>query len=745
MAPGENIRSSVPGGGYESGWSGTSMSGPHVTGLIGLMWSACPSLRGQVDLTDQMIKETANPLAYQYGSNCGGDYITGPNNDWGMGTIDAQAAVQAAIIYCGGAEYGLLTGHVYDQTGAPLAGASVMVSPGNKGDQIDAIADPNGAYTMTLLIGTYDVIAQKSHYFPQSISGIQIQNNQTTIQDFTLAYKGTWTEMELPPGCPDWYRTDMEYYPATGLAYIMGGRSSSTVTEGTIYSYNPIGNTCTDTGLTMPVPIGNYTILTLNNGETDLLCTFGGYNTSTGYTNAVQCFNPIANTISIVSTLPGQLGHYIPGGAAVVDNNAYLFGGYRYPTPPRNNDETWAWNPITNTWTQKGNLSLARGFIEVGVFDGKIYAFGGLTAVGDGFPSQSIAEVLDPSTGIWDDSSILDLPIPSSYGRAFSFEINSGYELAGKIILAGGGISTAGTDAVIAYDVASNSYEETLPDLNFARWAHAGLFIPGNPGHMYVWGGMRFGSEEPPYAPPEYLAVNLEAPKISISPTSISTSLLPDSIITIPITISNVGTLPLNWNITSDANWLTENPISGTVPISGAVKIDAIFDSADLTAGVYTTTLVVNSNDPATPVVNVPITLNVLSQSDLTLAMSANVDNARVGDTITYTLIITNNGPQDDTGVLVTDTLPVNGIFSGASPGCLESMGVVTCDIGNLGSGMNVHIIIAVKAEEVSIATNSAEVTANNFDPNPNNNYAKVEIPINPAILDFYLPVTQKH
>src|SRR4030067_1033656 len=33
MAPGENIRSSAPGGGYEGGWAGTSMSGPHAQRL----------------------------------------------------------------------------------------------------------------------------------------------------------------------------------------------------------------------------------------------------------------------------------------------------------------------------------------------------------------------------------------------------------------------------------------------------------------------------------------------------------------------------------------------------------------------------------------------------------------------------------------------------------------------------------------------------------------------------------------
>ena len=84
MAPGENIRSSVPGGGYQGGWSGTSMSGPHVTGLVGLMWSANPALRGLVTPTVQIILDTAVPLTGQSGSDCGGDYIQGPNNDWGL-------------------------------------------------------------------------------------------------------------------------------------------------------------------------------------------------------------------------------------------------------------------------------------------------------------------------------------------------------------------------------------------------------------------------------------------------------------------------------------------------------------------------------------------------------------------------------------------------------------------------------------------------------------------------------------
>jgi hypothetical protein len=99
MAPGQNIRSAVPGNSYES-WSGTSMSGPHATALVGLLWNACPSLRGLVYPTIDYIHQAAVPLTGQNGSNCGGDYTNGPNNDWGEGTIDALATVQLVLESC---------------------------------------------------------------------------------------------------------------------------------------------------------------------------------------------------------------------------------------------------------------------------------------------------------------------------------------------------------------------------------------------------------------------------------------------------------------------------------------------------------------------------------------------------------------------------------------------------------------------------------------------------------------------
>ena len=57
--------------------------------------------------------------------------------------------------------------------------------------------------------------------------------------------------------------------------------------------------------------------------------------------------------------------------------------------------------------------------------------------------------------------------------------------------------------------------------------------------------------------------------------------------------------------------WLSEDPTSGTVPAGDCVDVEVAFDSTGLAVGAYYGDLVVDSNDPDEPVVDVPVDLTV--------------------------------------------------------------------------------------------------------------------------------------
>ena len=164
-APGVNVYSSVPGGGYDGTYSGTSMAGPHVAGLVALMRSANPN--ADVRVIKSIIMRTARD-----------EGTAGKDNNYGWGFIDAYAAVQQVLT----GQFGRVMGTVRDaSTNAPLQ-ANVAVVGGSQATTADAA----GNY-MLILPGdsTYTLHYSLAGYFAKDFV-VSTVTDDTTYQNVNL-------------------------------------------------------------------------------------------------------------------------------------------------------------------------------------------------------------------------------------------------------------------------------------------------------------------------------------------------------------------------------------------------------------------------------------------------------------------------------------------------------------------------------------------------------------------------------
>ena len=109
------------------------------------------------------------------------------------------------------------------------------------------------------------------------------------------------------------------------------------------------------------------------------------------------------------------------------------------------------------------------------------------------------------------------------------------------------------------------------------------------------------------------------------------------------------------------------------------------------------------------------------------------------GDSITYTLSVSNDGIATASDVHVADQLPAGVTFADATAGCGEVAGLVTCALGDIGADANVSADIAVTVDDgfcgrilndahVS-AANETEQAAGNIDSNEVSNSVECEDP----------------
>jgi len=155
-APGVNVRSAFRTSDTTFvNLSGTSMAGPHVVGVVALLWSARASLVRNIAATKTILQNTANPAVAVTSQTCGGTPSTQiPNNSFGYGRVDALAAFNASAPT---AATSTVTGRILDLDGNPVEGAVIRLNGTQdrktitdaKGNYAFSEVETNGFYTVT--------------------------------------------------------------------------------------------------------------------------------------------------------------------------------------------------------------------------------------------------------------------------------------------------------------------------------------------------------------------------------------------------------------------------------------------------------------------------------------------------------------------------------------------------------------------------------------------------------------------
>ena len=127
-------------------------------------------------------------------------------------------------------------------------------------------------------------------------------------------------------------------------------------------------------------------------------------------------------------------------------------------------------------------------------------------------------------------------------------------------------------------------------------------------------------------------------------------------------------------------------------------------------------------------------TVDGTPSADLSVVKTASVNQAPTGGAVTYTIVVTNDGPSPAGAVTVTDPLPA-ALLNAATPtaGCAITGGELSCAVASLAVGATFTATVTGTVDPASgdeALVNTATVGSDTPDPDPSNNTSTVTTPI---------------
>ena len=237
---------------------------------------------------------------------------------------------------------------------------------------------------------------------------------------------------------------------------------------------------------------------------------------------------------------------------------------------------------------------------------------------------------------------------------------------------------------------------------------------------------------------------------VNTGPSAVTSATLQDILPASMRTLTFVSSAGLN-GATLTNRVTTTSAFNGTATLPVASTLTVVLQAVAGTAGAVVNTATIAA--PAGTTDTNPgnntgtVVINIGPQSDLSISKSATPTVILDGQTTSFTLIVSNAGPNTATNATVRDTLP-SGLFgmvllsaTGASGGTLTASTVASSQFNGtftLPANSSVTVVLRATAGGVGTQVNQATVTApiGTIDPTPANNIAQatVTIPISTSL-----------
>lgn len=406
--------------------------------------------------------------------------------DWYHNTLLAEYIEDNSGIHTvdGVADFGDLSFDITGGSGANNQDYPSLIEPIAPAETCFVYSDYSGPHS-----GTAGIRAERNGgkhvYLAYGFEGIASQQDRADAMDAMMTWfgiektprmcpfnqsPGFWIGPELSAGViygsSAFCESDMRIYMAGGLT------PEGQPADPSVYALDTVSHQSTDTGADLQAPRFYHATACLDDHGREKIYFIGGLNATGGICSDIEVYDPVENTVSVLSSdpLPVEVDG-IPGSYVTDGNIFYLIGLARLNAPFQTGD-TWMFNPMADAgqrWsTLASTLDNPRFFAATAAMNGKIYLMGGISQVTETEAyGHTTVSVLDTSAEppVWDDTVVSPMPSAMFFNAGAAIPDGANVAAAGSILVCAG-IDTSGGNSAYWYDPIADTWTATRPVQN---------------------------------------------------------------------------------------------------------------------------------------------------------------------------------------------------------------------------------------------------------------------------------------